>query len=220
MVVGYFFLNMESRNITLTLDKAREWYNSSSAELREIALQAFTEEELKTIRYTDIKTFWDAVKALDLPNDSVLADLHNLMVLPFEACTKKHLSTIYKLDIIRKALNGDWDPSLVDDDIYYPLISFYPAGKKAKEIAARNDWKLGPTFMVDNEKYTLVGGHYDCYCYGGLAHFNCGFGVALPALGLLGCKSGEIAEHMSKYFSKEIFEACYSQHIGLYRWIL
>lgn len=33
------------RNITLTLDKAREWYNKNK-ELREIALQAFTEQEL------------------------------------------------------------------------------------------------------------------------------------------------------------------------------
>lgn len=38
----------EERNITLTLDKAKEWYKKGE-ELREIALQAFTEEELTKV---------------------------------------------------------------------------------------------------------------------------------------------------------------------------
>lgn len=36
------------RNVTLTLDKAKEWYNKGG-ELREIALQAFTKEELNPL---------------------------------------------------------------------------------------------------------------------------------------------------------------------------
>ena len=36
------------RNVTLTLDKAKEWYNKGG-ELREIALQAFTELELNSL---------------------------------------------------------------------------------------------------------------------------------------------------------------------------
>lgn len=38
----------EERNITLTLDKAKEWYNKGG-ELKEIALQAFTKEELNPL---------------------------------------------------------------------------------------------------------------------------------------------------------------------------
>ena len=38
----------EERNITLTLDKAKEWYNKGG-ELREIALQAFSENELNPL---------------------------------------------------------------------------------------------------------------------------------------------------------------------------
>lgn len=37
---------MEKRNVTVTLDKAREWFNSGNASLKEIALQAFNEDEL------------------------------------------------------------------------------------------------------------------------------------------------------------------------------
>lgn len=68
------------------------------------------------------------------------------------------------------------------------------------------------------KKYTLVGGDYYYNC-DGLANFSCGDGVVLPNLGLLGCKSREIAEHMSRYFSKEIFEAAYAHHVGAYQWV-
>ena len=39
---------MESRNITITLDKAKEWYKQGG-ELKEVALQAFSENELTKI---------------------------------------------------------------------------------------------------------------------------------------------------------------------------
>ena len=42
------YKEMEIRNITLTLDKAKEWYKKGG-ELREIALQAFTEKELNPL---------------------------------------------------------------------------------------------------------------------------------------------------------------------------
>ena len=38
----------EERNITLTLDKAKEWYNKGG-ELKEVALQAYSEEELNPL---------------------------------------------------------------------------------------------------------------------------------------------------------------------------
>ena len=52
---------------------------------------------------------------------------------------------------------------------------------------------------------------YDGFCRG-VGHVN-------AFAGLLCCKSEEIARHMSRYFMKEIFEAVYAQHIGMYEWI-
>ena len=208
---------METRNVTLTLEKAKEFYNSGNAALREVALQAFTEEELTTPKFTDIKTFWDAVKALGLDIHYVQIDLEALENNIYSA---NHLRAIYKLDIIRKALNGDWNPSLVEGCIYFPFIRFYSTGKEAKKAAAAiNSWMLGPTFIADNKRYTLVGGDCRYYYTGGITNFESGFGIIYPHLGLLGCKSKEIAEHMSRYFAKEIFEATYAQHIGAYEWV-
>lgn len=206
---------MESRNIALTLEKAREWYNNGSADLREVALQAYTKDELEIPEWQNIKTFEDACRALGVSTTSYIE-------APYTAGEEivNHLHAIYKLDIIRKALNGDWKPSLVQGSVYYPYVRFYPAGQKAREAVSENkEWKLGESFIADGKKYTLVGG--DCsYCYfAGLANFSYGYSDVLPNLGLLGCKSREIAEHMSRYFSKEIFEAIYAHHADTYQWV-
>ena len=37
---------MEKRNVTVTLEKAKEWYNSNNESLKEIALQAFSRDEI------------------------------------------------------------------------------------------------------------------------------------------------------------------------------
>ena len=85
---------MEERNITVTLDKAREWYNSGNESLKEIALQAFSENELK-FNFRSIKSLRDACKALDLKySDVVLSieerqtSLNNMIKLALEAIIK------------------------------------------------------------------------------------------------------------------------------------
>ena len=160
---------METRNVTLTLQKAKEFYNSGNDTLKEVALQAFTEEELKTPKFTDIKTFWQAVEALDLYTCDVKIDLEEFDDHRFEAHTAEHLKAIYELDIIRKALNSNWKPSLVQGSVYYPYVRAYPAGPRAIEAASNNNWKLGESFKADGHKYTLVGGGCSCYDSYGLA---------------------------------------------------
>ena len=207
---------METRNSSLTLEKAIEFYNSGNAALREVALQAFTKEELiTTLKFTGIKTFEDAVKALGLCICDVEIDLEEFDNHRFGGNTSEHLKAIYKLDIIRKALNGDWEPKMTEGNIYYGWVRFYLPNKKpsGKETIA--------TLKIDGQKYLLVGGFRGYGSYAGLGYFysGVGCGYSYPYLGLLCCKSGEIAEHMSQYFGKEIFEACYAQHIGAYEWV-
>lgn len=209
---------METRNVTLTLEKAKEFYNSGDAALMEVALQAFTKEELTIPEWQNIKTFEDACLALGI--DIYRTDYDLNCFLSAEGNLGKHLTAIYKLDIIRKALNGtDWKPSLVEGKVYYPFVRFYPA-YKAKDAANSNRGKLGPSFIADGEKYTLVGGGPSYYfCGVGVGGFCMGVGHVNAYAGLRCCKSEEIAQHMSRYFMKEIFEAIYAQHIGMYEWV-
>lgn len=208
---------MESRNISLNLEKAKEWYNSGSADLREVALQAYIKDELEIPEWQNIKTFEDACKALHLDMNYVNSDIESLLETNY--ISGSHLIAIYKLDIICKALNKGWKPSLVEGKVYWPYVRFYPAGQKAREAVSSNSWKLGESFIADGKKYTLVSGGCYSYYYYGLANLGGGYGDVQPYLGLLGCKSREIAKHMSVYFAKEIFEACYAQHVGTYEWV-
>lgn len=202
---------METRNVTLTLQKAKEFYNSDNDALKEIALQAFTKEELTT-KYTDIKTFEDACKALGLDMDFVDFAICNMENI--EGGLGKHLTAIYKLDIIRKALNGaDWKPKMDEGDIYYGWVRFY---KESSDIPYNK--KIIGKFIANGQKYLLVGGLKSSKCHNGLGSIY-EYGISDAHLGLLCCKSEEIAKYMSEQFGKIIFEACYAHHVGSYQWI-
>lgn len=203
----------KTRNVTLTLEQAKEWYKKGG-DLKEVALQAFTEKELKSFDYTDIKTFEDACEALGLDIEDVKDDLVDIECLNCGAL-KDHLTAIYKLDIIHKALNRDWEPSMTKGDVYYSWVRFYEPKKKPLNEEAI------ATFIADNKKYHLVGGFGGSGSSGGLGYFYSGVGCGASDayLGLLGCKSKEIAQYMSKTFGALIFDAIYSQHIGAYKWV-
>lgn len=202
---------MESRNITLTLQKAKEFYNSGNVALKEMALQAFTKEELTTPKYTDIKTFEDACKSLGLNMDFVNSALCNMENI--EGSFGKHLTAIYKMDIIRKALNGaDWNPKMTKNDIYCGWVKFY---KESSDTPS--DKKIIGKFIADGQKYLLVGGFQECATCDGLGGYEWGYSNA--DLGLFCCKSAKIAQYMSEQFGKIIFDACYAHHVGSYQWV-
>lgn len=208
---------MESRNIELTLEKAREWYNSGSADLKEVALQAYTAEELEGPYWQNIKTFEDAYRALRVSHKIIQRNLEQLNI-GFVGSVRKHLVAVYKLDIICKALNKGWEPKMTEDTVCYPYIKYYPTGDVIISVAEDNNSRVNGIFKANGVKYSLIGGDYCCYNQG-LGIYNFG-GDGLPAgLGLSACKSKEIAKHMSKYFAKEIFDACYAQYIGVYEWV-
>ena len=46
---------MEKRNIQISLEEAREWYNSGNSFKRELALKAYKEIELSITTYSDIR---------------------------------------------------------------------------------------------------------------------------------------------------------------------
>ena len=49
---------MEERNVKISLEKAREWYNQGG-ELKELALSAFNEEEIKEIKKIVLPNTWE-----------------------------------------------------------------------------------------------------------------------------------------------------------------
>lgn len=190
------------RNVKISLEKAREWYNSGNESLKEVALQAFKESELIVKVWENIKTFEDACEILSI-NPKVVD-------LIFDT----NLQNIYKLQIVKRALNIDWEPKLNEGTIYYPLIKYNPKGS-----IYQSPWKPIANFKAkeNNKVYTLLGGDYNYY-NGGLCSFEYGYGDVLSVLGLLGCESEEIAKYFSITFGKLIFDAIYGQYNN-YTWV-
>ena len=48
---------MEKRNVEITLDTARKWYYGDNESLREVALQAFTKDDLEEKYWKRITSF-------------------------------------------------------------------------------------------------------------------------------------------------------------------
>jgi hypothetical protein len=193
------------RNVKISLEKAREWYNSGNESLREVALQAFTEKELIEKPWENIKTFEDACRVLIY---------HGINPMDAGLIRDSYLRNLHKLQIIKIALNGvDWNPNLNTGTIYYPWIKYYPKGSSYDSI-----WKPVANFKAkeDNKVYTLVGGDY--FPCDGLGIFGDGYGIVTADLGLLGCKSEEIAKYFGKTFGKLIFNAIYGQYNN-YTWV-
>ena len=57
------------KNMIVTIDEAREMYNSGNKALKDLALKVFSEDELNKSTYSEIKTFEDAVTVLRMSID-------------------------------------------------------------------------------------------------------------------------------------------------------
>lgn len=202
---------METRNVTITLEKAKEWYKGCNSSLKEIALQAFTKEELEEFNFKNIITFCDAMQALHLNSTDVLSALANLKVV------SKASTASFKLNIIRRALNKGKKMDFKKGTIWYPYTpAVLPNNSYCKDSYEVEVAKV----KIGCDTFSLLGGCAYNVAYAGLGGFNSDYGVAtsLANVGFLGCATKEIAQHMGKYFSKEIFEAKYGDHVD-YEWV-
>lgn len=83
--------NMEARNISVTFEQAREWYNSGNSTLRTLALNAYTESELMG---------YDYIKQL------VKREATSIIVPEGEV---KKINVYSRLAIVAKYFNGSWN---------------------------------------------------------------------------------------------------------------
>lgn len=203
---------MKKRKITISLDKAREWFNSGNATLKKIALQAFDKDEL-TYNFRNITTFKKACEALDLNYDDVFYITKNI------ATISKASSAMFKLNIIRKVLNLGKDLHLTktpkDSYIYYPHNPFVTKSSTyyKSEIDSGKMEVIGK-IKSEGEEYNVLGGHVNGGG-AGFGNFGSGYGAggANARFGFLGCATKEIAEHFGKYFGMLITTAKYADII-------
>ncbi len=198
---------MKKRNVTITLSKAKEWYNSNNTTLKELALQAFNELELK-FDFRNIKSFKDACKALDLKYSDV--------VFTASAVEKfsKASAALFKLSFIRKALNLGQDLHLTKNPdssyIHYPYVPFMSEDSTffSKELKS-GKMKIIGKIKSDEKIYNVLGGDVIDNGFRGLGQFYETVGYTGADGGFFGCATKEIAKHFGLYFGMLITEAKY-----------
>ena len=201
-------MSIISKVINVTLDEAKELYNTGNETLKELALKGFTEKELKVPPYSEIKTFEDAVKAvgmnLDFESD-VIADIE---------ITSKAMAAMYKLNIIRKALNSWYGLHLTKDPedtcIYYPYNPFVTKSCTYYESDINSGYmEVIGKIKSEGKEYNVLGGHATIGMNLGLGCFSPSedVGFADANFAFLGCTNKEITKHFGKYFGMLITEA-------------
>ena len=110
---------METRNISVTLEQAIKWYNSGNTTLRELALNAYTKEELE-LNYSLI--------------DSEVDQICTCICIP--KCEGKKFQVLAKLVTIAKYYNKDWKKTACNIGYYIcncstennPIASIHASG--------------------------------------------------------------------------------------------
>lgn len=196
------------KTLDISIDMAREWYNSGNETLRKLALECYSVYELKVVPFEEIKSFEDAVNVLGMDIDET-----NSIVCLIKKKSKSS-AAMFKLNIIRKALNLGQDLYLTkgpkDSCISYP---FNPLITKDStyyhdELVSGEMEIIGRFRYKNNEYYVLCGGA-SANIYDGLGGFNftSGTSFADANFAFLGCANEEIAKHFGKYFGMLITEA-------------
>ena len=198
---------MKESNVRISIDDAIEMYHSGNEKFKKIALDAFCEIKLN-YNFSLVKTLEDACNALDLDYKCVVK----------EACSianfSKASAAMFKLNIIKKALNLNQDLHLTEDPkksyIYCPCNILVSEGSTYYE----EELKLGTMeiigkIKVEGKEYNILGGKTSTIEYFGLGNFfyHGTVGKADANFAFLGCASKGIAKHFGKYFGMLITEA-------------
>ena len=203
------------KTLDISIDMAREWYNSGNETLRKLALECYSVYELKVVPFEEIKSFEDAVNALNMDIDET-----NSIVCLIKKKSKSS-AAMFKLNIIRKALNLGYDLHLtknpINSYIYCPnneLITknsvYYKEELNSGELEI-----IGSVNCEEIEFYVLCGNTYYSTS-DGLCDFFHGVGVSYSTsiIWYLGCANEKIAKHFGKYFGMLITEAKYGDLDG------
>ena len=198
------------KTLDISIDMAREWYNSGNETLRKLALECYSVYELKVVPFEEIKSFEDAVNVLGMDIDEI-----NSIVCLIKKKSKSS-AAMFKLNIIRKALNLGYDLRLtknpINSYIYCPnneLITknsvYYKEELNSGELEI-----IGSVNCEEIEFYVLCGNTYYSTS-DGLCDFFHGVGVSYSTsiIWYLGCANEKIAKHFGKYFGMLITEAKY-----------
>ena len=135
-------------------------------------------------------------------------DAVNYLVTRDTIYYNRSVNSLAKLQTVLDALNEGHKFNLLTGTIWYPWVRFF----RMKSVP--KDAEVIGHFRYQGEKFALVGCDADFGGGAGLGYFysSNGVGHAASNVGMLACKSEEIAKYVSTQFGKLVFDACFARH--------
>lgn len=134
---------MKERNITVSLEEARNWYNGEDQTLRKLALQAYTEKELNEPQNFDEILESLGVQSLNLnmklggKDASISMRLSKEIGIEIGSALTLHM----KLALIAKYFNGTWRPEM--DKTKYFLARTHYSYDLPNSVQLSNNYCIG-----------------------------------------------------------------------------
>ena len=114
----------------------------------------------------------------------------------------RSVNSLAKLQTVLDALNEGHKFNLLTGTIWYPWVRFF----RMKSVP--KDAEVIGHFRYQGEKFAHAGGSAGLGCF----YSDNGVGGAYSIVGMLACKSEEIAKYVSTQFGKLVFDACFARH--------
>ena len=146
-----------------------------------------------------------------------LPECEDLLISYNKSALNSYERKVASYRIVVAALTNNEKRYLTTGDKWYPVVQFCRPKDK------RNCWGdvLIGTIESEGEKYSVVGGRAYDGTYAGLSYFNSHYGVSnsYAAIGFRSVSTKEIAEHISTYFGKLLFEVHYGGTNCDWKWV-
>ena len=146
-----------------------------------------------------------------------LPECEDLLISYNKSALNSYERKVVSYRIVVAALTNNEKRHLTTGDKWYPVVQFcLPKDKN-------NCWGnvLIGTIESEGEKYSVVGGDATSDVYAGLGGFDSSSGVTNSSgiVGFRSVSSKEIAQHISTYFGKLLFEVHYGGTNCDWKWI-
>ena len=176
--------------------------------------------ENNQITFVDTEPHWKSIKTFEDAYDYCYTN--NLDKYTTNYClatADTYEEKVAKLRLVIAALTNNEKVSLVSGKLYYPVIQFCLADFCVEDSCFKN--KLIGKIKSEGKEYVVVN---SCAHYGSDAGLGCvnsrsGLSNVDSYVSFLQVSSKEVAEHLSTYFGKLIFEVMYGGSNCDWEWV-
>lgn len=175
--------------------------------------------ENNQIKFVDVEQHWESIKTFDDAYEYCRNHINLSEYITYYDNTVENTyeEKIAKLRLVIAALTNNEKLSLIKGDLLYPVIQFCTE----HDIKKCSGNKIIGKIKTEGKEYLVVGGSVNDGSNSGLGYVYAYHGLfySRTSVGFSCVSSRKIAEHLSTYFGKLIFEVMYGGSNCDWEWV-